>query len=93
MPLSRKQLQDYCLYVNQDVSRRCRYLYQDDMDPSKYECWKHCGKKAEIDEEIENFLDDCAKKGQDPTTQGVPLGDNCKGYPVLKSIEQGYDHD
>jgi hypothetical protein len=90
MPLSLPQLKDVCLLYRQDY-KRCRYLGQDDMDGSKWYCMKKNIKKAEIDAETEEYLKESKKKGLDPRTQPVPLGDNCAGFPILKHIDQGYD--
>ena len=90
MPLSLKQLQDVCMLYS-GTSRRCRYLTQDDNDLTKWYCLKKTSKKADIDDEVMEFLKDAKKKGMDPRRQPVPLGDNCDGYLPLKHLEQGYD--
>ena len=41
----------------------------------------------EIKEEVKSIK----KKGNDPKKEGFPLGDNCKGYLLLRDINQGYD--
>jgi len=88
--LSKKQLQNICMQ-NSRTSKRCRYLAQDDTDSTKYYCVKQSSKKDEIDVDLEEFIEESKKKGHDPYKQGIPLGDNCPGYPILKYIEQGYD--
>ena len=90
MPLSLKQLKDVCMLYSGD-HRRCRYLAQDDTDTTKWYCLKKSSKKYDIDDESQEFLKDLKKKGLDPRKQGIPLGDNCAGYPILKHIDQGYD--
>jgi len=90
MPLSLKQLQDVCLLYASDY-RRCRYLGQDENDPSIWQCLKKSLKKKEIDDEAADYLKELKKKGIDPKTQGIPLGDNCSGYPIFKYLKQGYD--
>lgn len=87
--LSLKQINDVCL-VRSSV-RRCRYLDQDDTNSSKWYCLKQSSKKDEIDEEIVDYLDDLSKRGIDPSSKDIPLGDNCKGYPIFKNKLQGYD--
>jgi hypothetical protein len=90
MPLSLKQLTDVCLVYG--GSARCRYLAEDELDGSKHYCLKMAqARRTEIDEEVKDFLAHCKKKGTDPTQHGLPIGDNCKGFPVLKHVEQGYD--
>lgn len=86
--LSLKQLQDVCLIYSND-SKKCRYLAQDDSNASVWYCLKKSSKKAEIDDETDDFLKDLKKKVTD--SRRTPLGDNCKGYPVLRYIKQGYD--
>ena len=87
--LSQKQLQNICLYGNGN-HKTCRYLYQDDMDHRKWYCSKlHKTKKQKVDEAVVDFTKECKKKGIDPKTRGVPLGDNCQGFPILKHITQG----
>jgi len=90
MPLSLAQLKDVCLLHRQD-GKRCRYLAQDELDGSKWYCLKKSGKKAEVDDETEDYIKESKKKGIDPRSQVIPLGDNCAGYPILKHITQGYD--
>ena len=76
------------------VSHTCRYLNQDDLDPSKWSCLKHRPiEKGKIDVSVDQFFKDCKKKSIDPYKQNVPISDNCSGYPLLKNIEQGYDKD
>lgn len=90
MPLSLKQLQDVCL-IYSNGSSKCKYLAQDDSNASVWYCLKKSSKKAEVDDETNDYLKDLKKKGVDPRKQGTPLGDNCDGYPILRYIKQGYD--
>jgi len=89
--LSLKQIKDVCL-VDENGAGRCKYLSQDETDDTKFYCLKLSAKGREIDDEIESFMKDIRKSGRDPYKEGLPLGDNCGGYPVLRHIEQGYDH-
>ena len=88
--LSKKQLLDVCLLYSGD-SRRCRFLTQDESDYTKWHCLKLTSRKSDIDVEVSDFIKDCRRKGTDPTKSNLPLGDNCGGYPILRSINQGYD--
>jgi len=90
--LSLKQIQDVCLYKD-NTYRKCRYLCNDELDSSKWFCLKLSGKGRQIDDEIDQYLDEMAKRNKDPKKDNLPLGDNCGGYPVLRHIEQGYDKD
>jgi hypothetical protein len=90
MPLSLKQLQDVCLLYSGNY-KRCRYLAQDDTDSTKWYCLKKSSKRSDIDDETYEFLKELKKKGLDASKQGIPLGDNCDGFPILKHIDQGYD--
>lgn len=89
--LSLKQIQDVCLIHGQH--KRCRYLCQDENDRSKWQCAKKTTEKQEIDDECNIFIRDITNKGLPLNKQGVPLGDNCDGYPPMNHIEQGYDKD
>jgi hypothetical protein len=91
--LSSKQLKDVCLAEIHD-HRQCRYLAQDEMDWSKWYCCKKVeAKKRKIDAAIDKYLRECKKNGSDPYSNGVPLGDNCAGYPIFRHIQQGCDQD
>lgn len=90
MSLSHKQLADICMLYSGN-HKRCRYLGQDDSDLSKWYCLKKSSKKADIDDEVIDSLKEMRTKQVDPRKQGIPLGDNCNGYPILKHLPQGYD--
>lgn len=93
MVLSQKQLKDVCMLWGGD-SRTCRYLRDDDANYGTYYCYKlRPAEKKKIDLKVREFIRDCKNQKKDPHTAGVPLGDNCSGYPVLKVIQQGYDCD
>lgn len=87
--LSQKHLRNVCLMGRRD-QKTCRYLYNDDLDYRKWYCSKlHQIKRNKIDVTIRVFIADSKKKGVDPRTKTVPLGDNCPGFPILKHIIQG----
>ena len=89
--LSLKQLQNVCMAYSGDA-KQCRYLEQDDTDGSKWYCRKSRKEdRAKIDKKLSEVVADFKKRKIDPTKQGIPLGDNCTGYPFLKHIPQGYD--
>jgi hypothetical protein len=90
--LSLKQLHDVCLATDPNGGC-CRYLHEESSSPGTYVCLKMTGKAQQIDKEISDYLSRCKKSGRDPYEDGVPLGDNCEGYPLLRNIEQGYDKD
>jgi len=89
MVLSRKQVEDVCLVYG--GSKQCRYVDEDPDDYSKMYCKKLTPEKKLIDEEIDEYIKDCKNKGVDAYSQGVPLGNNCDGFILLKELEQGYD--
>jgi len=91
MALTTKQLKDVCFIWG--GSSQCRYLDEDVDDDGDiiHICKKKSPYKKIVEEELVEFLGDCKKNGQDPYKQGVPLGDNCGGFVVLKSKPQGYD--
>lgn len=86
------QLNHVCLY--NAGSRQCRYLEKSSTN------WKHCNcvklisqKKRARDRKVKKILDECKLNGIDPEAYYFPLGDgaNCKGYPYLPTVLQGYD--
>jgi len=88
--LSKKQLTDVCLLGSMSYET-CRYCQRDSIDYKKWYCVKHYKKDQEkIDKKIYKYFIECGQKGISPYSN-VPLGDNCSGYPLLKTIEQGYD--
>ena len=90
--LTPKQLADVCLLYSGNA-KQCRYLEE---DPSSWNffCIKLSpNSKKKKDGTIANFLQECKQKGVDPTQQGIALGDNCSGYPIMKNSQQGYDVD
>lgn len=90
MTISKKHLQNICLLNN--GNKMCRYLYNDDLDSSKWYCQKlRPIEKAKIDVSIDSFLFDCKKRKINPNNISRPLGDNCEGLLLLKNVEQGYD--
>lgn len=90
MALSNKQLKDVCLLWGN--AKQCIYLDEDNDDGNRVNvCKKLSVFKSIIDGEVMEFLNEMKKSGQDPAFQGVPLGNNCRGYIVLKVKEQGYD--
>ena len=96
MALTQAQVQDVC-FIN-GGHKQCAYLdgeyVEDDNGDINYVfiCKKKSPPdKKTIDEEVTDFLQKCKSKNQDPTKQGVALGDNCSGYLPLKTTPQGYD--
>lgn len=88
--LSKKQLADVCL-LGQMSYETCRYCRRDPIDYAKWYCVKYSKKdQGKIDKKTYDLFIDCDKKGISPYSS-VPLGDNCDGYPLLKTIVQGYD--
>jgi len=90
--LTLKQVQDICMVGN--GATQCRYLAEDEQVDGKFYCLKLVQQqKPEIDQEVADFVKKNKDRGVDPTTMGVPLGDNCGGYRFLKAKMQGYDLD
>lgn len=88
--LSPKQLKDVCL--NYDTThRKCRFIGADENNSNKFYCLKQTQRAGEINQEVDEFIKHCKKKGKDPYAEKVPLGNNCQGYPLLRDLEQGYD--
>jgi len=88
--LSLKQVEDFCLYGK--GSKECRYLEEDDAIPGRFYCLKKIVNKRQlIDKEVAEFIKDHKGRGINPSSIGIPLGDNCSGYVYLKHKLQGYD--
>ena len=82
MPLSKLQVINVCQPKDGVV---CRYLSEDEFDSDIYFCLKKTSRKSVIDEMVEK-----STKGK-KNTSDMPIGDNCKGYPLLRHVEVGYD--
>ena len=80
MPLTLSQVYDVCLATDPD-GKCCRYLSQDGHG-TDYHCLKKSQFKKEIDEETEEGINIGLK---------IPIGDNCKGYPIFIHLNVGYD--
>lgn len=89
--LTEEHLKDYCL-PNQGV-KTCRYLCSDAKDNNVFYCLKKSSKKNLIDSEIHAFIKKCDVNKTDPNSFELPIADNCPGFPLLKSIKQGYNLD
>lgn len=89
--LSLPQIKDVCL--NWQGADQCRYLSYDDATGSQICMKKVAAKKDIIDKQAKKFIEKSKANGQDPKQMGRALGDNCKGYPPLKTKKQGYDID
>ncbi len=92
MPLSPKHLSDVCLAYS--GAKACRFLATDDANTQVCFCLKKVkAKQTIINLQVDKFIKKVQADGRDPMTQNRPLGDNCKGYPALKTVKQGYDVD
>ena len=91
MALSNKQLKDVCCL--RASSTQCRYLDDDfnDKNQKVFICKKLSPDRDIIDLSVLDFVNMARKSGNDPMLSGIPLGDNCQGYIVLKNKLQGYD--
>lgn len=90
MTLSKNHIEHVCM--KDYGSKACRYLCSDDLDSSKFYCQKlRPIEKANIDKDVDEFLEDCKKRKTNFKKLYKALGDNCDGYLLLKNIKQGYD--
>lgn len=90
--LSQKHLTDVCMHHS--GAKACRFLATDDVDPSICFCIKKVAAKQQIiNLQVDKFIKKVQADGRDPMAQSRPLGDNCKGYPALRTVKQGYDID
>ena len=87
--LSKKQVADICM-VGQG-SDQCRYATFDTLT-GHWNCYKlRPVEKVKINKKLGEVYDKLKAMGHDPAKAGYALGDNCSGYPLLKTLEQGYD--
>lgn len=88
MALTIRHLGEVCLLHHPDPTKTCRYLVNDELDPNKWYCQKlRPDAKRQIDDGIS------ASNRKSRIRAGVPSGDNCEGYPLLKHMPQGFDVD
>lgn len=87
--LSKKQVTNVCL-ASLGGNLACRYLADNFVSGSF--CLK-CSKlhKTAIDNQVNEAVRMCKKTNFPLDQTGLPIGDNCPGYPLLKNISQGYD--
>lgn len=95
MALTERQIKDVCdIYGG---SNRCRYMDEELIEDSNgdlnivYVCRRKSPDKQAIDQQLIAQIADCKSNGVDPHDAGIPMGDNCDGYVVLKTKPQGYD--
>lgn len=89
MPLSKNHVKNVCLMGQDD--KTCRYLTHNEENWSECHCVKMSSKKKEIDNELIALTAELKLKGLAPEDSRIPLGDNCKGYPITQHKIQGYD--
>jgi len=87
--LTLPQVRDVCLTMQ--GADQCRYLSYDDQTGVQICLKKVPAKKDIIDRQVDKFIEKAKQQGQDPKHMGRALGDNCQGYPPLKTKKQGYD--
>jgi hypothetical protein len=85
--LTRDHLSSYCLPYG--GSLRCRYLAEDENRISRFFCLKKSNKKKIVDAELDEIIKTLQNKGKDIGKQGIPLGNNCPGFILLKNKKQG----
>jgi hypothetical protein len=55
----------------------------------RFYCLKKSAKKKVVDAELDEILKTLKNKGKDAHKQGIPLGNNCPGFILLKNKKQG----
>lgn len=88
MPLSKLHVINVCKFGAKQGE--CRYLEEDAVQPNVYNCLKLSPHRKIIDEEVEQYSRK-ARYGGKRYIDDMPVGDNCKGYPVLRHKTVGYD--
>jgi hypothetical protein len=82
MPLTKLHVINICKPTD---GQTCRYLSEDEFQANIYFCLKKTSRKTVIDEMVEK------SKKINKDIKDLPIGDNCKGYPLLRHVEVGYD--
>lgn len=86
MTLTNRHLGEVCLLHHPDPTKTCRYLLNDELDPDKWYCQKlRPAAKSSADVSVSS------NSRKTRIRLGVPSGDNCEGYPLLKHVDQGFD--
>lgn len=86
MTLTNRHLGEVCLLHHPDATRTCRYLVNDELDEDKW----YCCKLRPVDKmRIDDSVSGVSRRSR--VRMGVPSGDNCEGYPLLKHVPQGFD--
>jgi len=86
MPLTRLHVINVCKLGKKH--QECRYLEEDDaLQPGTYQCLKLSPHRKIIYEEVESYQ----RRHRQKKSDDVPIADNCKGYPVLRHKNVGYD--
>jgi hypothetical protein len=88
MALTIKHLGEVCLLHHPDPTKTCRYLVNDELYPDKWYCMKL---RPDAKDQIDDHIAASSRKSR--IRSGVPSGDNCEGYPLLKHMPQGFDLD
>lgn len=88
MALTKRHLAEVCLLHHPDPTKTCRYLVNDELEPDKWYCQKL---RDEAKKQIDEHMSATNRKSR--LRSGIPSGDNCEGYPLLKHMQQGFDVD
>jgi hypothetical protein len=88
MSLTLNQIEYVCLTNDKD-GKKCRYLACDrENNVNEWICLKKTSNKIKIDKQVEEFI--LNNKDYILSMQDIPpLGDNCKGFPVMRYLKQG----
>lgn len=88
MSLTLNQIEHVCLITDTD-GKKCRYLACDQTkNRNEWICLKKTLNKVKIDKQVEEFI--LSNKNYILNMQDIPpLGDNCKGFPVMRYLKQG----
>ena len=87
MPLTKLHVINVC--KKDQGCDECRYLEEDHLVVGVHQCLKLSPQRHIVDEEVENHIKN--KKHSNRKIIDSPMGDNCKGYPILRHKQVGYD--
>ena len=85
MPLTKLHVINVCKIGQKE--NQCRYLEEDAVQAGVFSCLKLSPHRKIIDEEVAAYT----KKHRSRNNDDMPVADNCKGYPVLRHKQVGYD--
>jgi len=86
MPLTHLHVLNVCKL---STTQQCKYLHEDELERDVFHCLKLSSQRKYV-EDLQNSNGSHLYQGTQPYTD-FSKNDNCAGYPLLRSLEVGYD--